>query len=221
MDYSIIVLKLKDLKLKNIACKIENMEIFLYNFNFIWFNSFLALISVVFGWLMIKARKKFAKILYGFIWLIFLPNTIYILTDITHLFEDWPKVDNLLRAILIIQYTLFSIVGIITFTIAVYFFQKLLDRKSKKKMKPSTFVSICILNFMVGFAVVLGGIQRTNSWHIFTDPIRVANDVLDVLSSKELLMLSLGIGVFANLVYFLMAETVVKWSKQFFKNGGP
>ena len=219
MDYSIIVLKLKDLKLKNIACKIENMEIFLYNFNFIWFNSFLALISVVFGWLMIKARKKFAKILYGFIWLIFLPNTIYILTDITHLFEDWPKVDNLLRAILIIQYTLFSIVGIITFTIAVYFFQKLLDRKSKKKMKPSTFVSICILNFMVGFAVVLGGIQRTNSWHIFTDPIRVANDVLDVLSSKELLMLSLGIGVFANLVYFLMAETVVKWSKKFFKSG--
>ena len=167
---------------------------------------------------MVKARSKFAKTLYGFIWFIFLPNTIYILTDVTHLFEDWSKVDNLFRTILIIQYGLFSIVGIITFSAAVYFIQKLLQR-NKKVIKPTTITAIIILNFIVGFGVILGGIERTNSWHIFTNPSRVLEDSLDLIYSQELLILSLGVGVFANLVYFLMAETVVKWSKKFFKSG--
>jgi len=195
------------------------VDVFLRNFNFIWFNSFLALIAVLFGWLMIKARSKFAKTLYGFIWFIFLPNTIYILTDITHLFEDWSKVNNLFRLILIGQYTLFSIVGIITFVIAVYFFQKLLQGKSKKGIKITTIIAIYILNSIIGFGVVLGGIQRTNSWHILTNPSRVLEDSLDLIYSQELLMLSLGVGVFANAVYFIMAKTVAIWGKKLFKSG--
>ncbi len=187
------------------------MEIFLHNFNFIWFNSALALIAVLFGWLMVKAHSKFARTLCGFVWFIFLPNTIYILTDIAHLFEDWPKVNNLFRLILIVQYTLFSVVGIITFVIAVYFFQKLLQGRSKKGIRQTTIIAIFILNFIVGFAVVLGGIERTSSWHIFTNPSRVLEDSLDLLYSQELLMLSLGVGVFANLTYFIMSETVVTW----------
>jgi len=166
---------------------------------------------------MIKGHSVFAKALYGFIWFVFLPNTIYILTDITHLFEDWPKVDNLFRGILIIQYGLFSIVGIITFVAAIYFFQKLLQEKGRKGIRPTTIIAICILNFIVGFAVVLGGIERTNSWHIFTHPSRVLEDSLDLFYSQELLMLSLAIGAFANLTYFIMAETVATWGKKFFK----
>lgn len=171
----------------------------------------MALIAVLFGWLMSKANSTFAKVWTGVIWLIFLPNTIYILTDITYLFEDWPKVSNLFRAILIVQYSLFALYGIITFVIAIYFFQKLLQGNHQKKIKPATFVTIFTLNFIVGFGVVLGGIERTNSWYIFTDPIRVANDALDVLSSKEMLMLSAGVGLLANAVYFLLADTVIKW----------
>jgi len=170
---------------------------------------------------MIIVHSKFAKTLYGFVWFIFLPNTIYILTDITHLFEDWSKVDNLFRLILIVQYGLFSIVGIITFTLAVYFFQKLLQGKSagwrNKRIKATTFIAIIVLNFIVGFAVVLGGIARTNSWHIFTNPSRVLEDSFDLIYSQELLMLSLGVGIFANLTYFIMAETVATWGKKFFK----
>ena len=192
------------------------MEIFLHNFNFIWFNTFLALIAVLFGWLMIKARSKFARTLYGFIWFVFLPNTIYILTDITHLFEDWPKVNDFFRALLVIQYTLFAVVGIITFTIATYYLQKMLDGKSKK-IKFTTIAAICLLNFVVGFGVVLGGIERTNSWYVITSPSRVLEDIFDLIYSKELIMLSLGVGIFANAVYFLMAETIATWGKKFFK----
>ena len=192
------------------------MDVFLYNFNFIWFNTFLALIAVFFGWLMIKAQSKFARYIHGFIWFIFLPNTIYILTDITHLFEDWSKVNDFFRTLLVIQYALFAILGIITFTIAINYFRKVLDRGSKQ-MKISTIFAICLLNLMVGFGVVLGGIQRTNSWYVITDPSRVFEDALNLIYSQELLMLSIGVGLFNNAVYFLMAETVATWGKKFSK----
>ena len=187
------------------------MEIFLHNFNFILFNSFLALVPVLFGWLMSKANSVFAKVWTGFIWFIFLPNTIYILTDIAYLFEDLPKVSNLFRAILIIQYSLFTLFGIMTFVIATYFFQKLLQRKNNKRIKSTTILAIFILNFTVGFGVVLGGIERTNSWQIFTDPIRVKNDVFSILSSQEMLLISAGVGILANAIYFLCVKTVVTW----------
>lgn len=190
------------------------MDVFLYNFNFIWFNSFLALVAVLFGWLMNKADSVFAKTWTGFIWLIFLPNTLYILTDVSHLFEDWPRVNNLFRIILIFQYTLFSIFGIITFMLAVYFFQKTLERKNKKRIKTLTFVAIVALNFLVGFGVVLGGVERTNSWHIFTNPIRVINDVFYVIFSIELVILSLGVGILANIIYFLLVKPMNDWVKK-------
>lgn len=192
------------------------MEIFLNNFYLIWLNSFLALVAVLFGWLMSKAHSIFAKTWTGFIWLLFLPNTVYILTDISHIFEDWNKVDNLFKFILLIQYSLFSIVGIVTFVVSVYFFQVLIERK-KKKMTPFTFLTIAILNIAVGFGVILGGIERTNSWHIFTNPLRVKDDILSVLSSQEMFLLSIGIGILANIIYFTCVETVITWENKLFK----
>lgn len=194
------------------------MEIFINNFYFIWLNSFLALVAVLFGWLMSKANSIFAKAWTGFMWLIFLPNTIYILTDITHLFEDWHKVNNLFKLILIFQYTLFSIFGIVTFVISVYFFQKLLEGKRKKRIKATTIIAICILNFIVSIGVILGGIRRTNSWDVFIDPSRVLEDFFNLISSQELLILSLGVGIVANLIYFLMLESIVTWGKKYFKS---
>jgi len=177
----------------------------------------LALVAILFGWLMSKANSTFAKLWTGFLWLIFLPNTIYILTDISHLFEDWPKVGNLFKLILIFQYSLFAIFGIITFVISTYFFQRLLEGKRKKGIKTTTIIAICILNFIVGFGVVLGGIRRTNSWYIFTNPSRVLEDTLNVIYSQELLILSLGIGILANFIYFLMLESIATWGKKYLK----
>ena len=193
------------------------VDVFLNNFIFIWINSVLALVAILFGWLMSKANSTFAKLWTGFLWLIFLPNTIYILTDISHLFEDWPKVGNLFKLILIFQYSLFAIFGIITFVISTYFFQRLLEGKRKKGIKTTTIIAICILNFIVGFGVVLGGIRRTNSWYIFTNPSRVLEDTLNVIYSQELLILSLGIGILANFIYFLMLESIATWGKKYLK----
>ncbi|MDP2692497.1 MAG: DUF1361 domain-containing protein, partial [bacterium] len=139
------------------------MEIFIANFNFIFLNSFLALIAVIFGWLMLQKYPKLLQLLFGFMWLIFLPNTIYILTDISHLIEDWHRLDNFFKIIVSTQYLIFSIFGIITFILSTYFFQQLLEGKTPgwriKHSRFSALFAIFILNFIVGFGVILGGIQ--------------------------------------------------------------
>ena len=194
---------------------LNTMDIFLFNLEFLFFNLFLALIAVFFGYFMLRVRSNVLKALFGFIWLIFLPNTIYLITDISHVYEDWPRVDIIFKTMITIQYAFFTIAGIITFIYAVYFFERLLEKKNKKKRKPSTFLVILILNFIVGFGVILGGIQRTNSWDIFINPARVINDSLGVLNSPYLLKLSIMSGVLFNIIYFYFVKPVTKlWKKK-------
>ena len=190
------------------------MDIILYNFEFLFFNLFLALIAVLFGYLMLRVKPNVFKTLYGFIWLIFLPNTIYLITDVSHLYEDWPKVDLIFKLVLIVQYALFAIAGIIVFIYAMYFFERLLEKKNKKNRKPAILLIMVILNFIVGFGVILGGIQRTNSWDIFINPIRVINDSLEILNSPYLLKLSLMSGVLFNVIYFYFLKPIINWGKR-------
>ena len=190
------------------------MEVFLFNLEFLFFNLFLAIIAVLFGYLMVRTKSNILKDLFGFIWLIFLPNTIYLITDISHIYEDWPRVNFLFKIIIAAQYAIFAIAGIITFIYAMYFFERMLENKKSKKRKPSTFLAILILNFIVGFGVILGAAQRTNSWYIFTDPIRVINDSLGVLSSYKLWYTSLIFGIFANIIYFYFVNKVISWGKR-------
>lgn len=196
------------------------MDVFLQNTNYLLFNTFLALIAVWFGLLMLKPFPNYVRFLCGFIWLIFLPNTIYLLTDLTHLPEDWPKVDGIFKIILMLQFSFFAIVGIITFILAVYFFQILLEGKSssrRKNIKLTSLILISILNFLVGFGIILGGIQRIHSWYIFSDPLKVIDDLVTVINSKELLTLSFGFGILANIIYFLFIEKAREWNKKFFR----
>lgn len=196
------------------------MEIFLLNFNFILFNSFLALIAVLFGWLMIKARSKFVKFICGIIWFVFLPNTAYILLDTVHLYEQWVKVDILFRILLIAQYVIFSFVGVFAFIIATNFFEKLLSginksksRKRNQSRKIEVSTALLVLNFTVGFGVVMGFALRTNSWYIFTQPLRVFEDAQILLFSPNLVVASLMFGLIANIIYFYFGKPVVSWGK--------
>ncbi|MEK7517000.1 MAG: DUF1361 domain-containing protein [Patescibacteria group bacterium] len=190
------------------------MEVFLYNFNFLLFNLSLAFIALLFGYLMLRVKSNVFKTLYGFIWFIFLPNTIYILTDFSHLYEDWSKVDLIFKLVLITQYAIFAILGALTFIYAVYFFERLLERKNKKGRKPTAFLIILILNFIVGFGVILGGVQRTNSWDVLVNPVRVINDSFGILNSPYLLKLSILSGVLFNTIYFYFVKPVTKWGKK-------
>lgn len=59
-----------------------------------------------------------------------------------------------------------------------------------------------IFNFAIAFAVVLGKIERTHSWYVFTQPVRVVSDVVSILTNYWLIGFVVSFGVFLNLIYF-------------------
>ncbi len=185
------------------------MKVFLFNIEYMSFNLFLALIPVLFGYLMLKAKNSKLKLFYGFIWLLFLPNTAYLLMDIIHLFEQWTKVDYFFKILIISQYILLLFLGVITFIYAVYFFEKMIS-KAKKARSFDVSLVIFVLNLLIGFGVILGYTQRTNSWYIFTQPIRVIEDTLNLLNSPNLIAASLVFGILANLLYFYFSRPIIK-----------
>lgn len=196
------------------------MEIFLENVEYMTINLLLALTAVVFGYFMIRTKKTLLKFFYGFIWLIFLPNTAYILLDLVHLYEHWAKIDYFFKPIVIVQYALFTLVGVITFIYALYFFEKLFFKKNKASSKMTqrtrrieVMAMLLILNFMVGFGAVLGFVLRTNSWHIFTQPFRVLEDTKILLSSPNLFVASLIFGLIANILYFYFSKPILNWGR--------
>ena len=65
------------------------MSILLENMPMIGVNSFLALIPILFGWLMLKTRQTLLQVAFALMWFSFLPNTLYILTDLRYLPEQW------------------------------------------------------------------------------------------------------------------------------------
>jgi uncharacterized membrane protein len=181
------------------------MHLVLFNLGWMTWNVFLAFIPVFFGWLMVKAHTKIAKIICGIFWLVFLPNTIYLLTDIIHLPDDWVRVYGFDKVLMLVLYTILMILGIVTFVLSLHPLEKLFKRKMQHKT-----TTIVLVNFIIGFGIVLGRVERTNSWDIFVNFPRFLNDVFSVITSPEKLLLCLAFGILCNIVYFSCRRLVMK-----------
>lgn len=180
-------------------------------FNTIWMtiNILLAVVAVVFGWLALKTDNKYLKILYLLIWILFIPNTLYISTDILHIPKQWVQSGFFQKIVITIQYTILEAAGFLTFVASLYPFEKILklSRIGKKESLINTI--IFVLNFAIGFGIVLGRIQRANSWEVFTNTEKVVTDTLHIITSLDLVLLVLFFGFFGNFVYLLLKKTTL------------
>lgn len=131
-------------------------------------------------------------------WFLFLPNTIYLISDLEHYFVQIFKTDILGITILTIQYALLVAFGILTYFAGLIPMEKFFKRRKSKNY----YVIFLLFNFAIAYAVVLGKLERTHSWYVFTQPFRVINDVIDVLTSPYLLTIVVLFAVMFNLIYF-------------------
>ena len=184
------------------------MSIILYNVGWMIYNSFLAILPVGFGVLLLKLKQKYLKIVFGFLWLLFLPNTIYILTDLIHLIHQWHQVSPPFILLLLMQYILYDIVGFATFMLGFLPFEKLLQHEEVLKQRQT--ISIIILNFYIAFCLVMGRVERINSWDVFTQPIRTIEASIHIFVTFNLLSLMILFWLFCNFVYLLLREPFLK-----------
>lgn len=185
------------------------MDLLLFNIVWMSYNCSLAIIAVVLGWLMYLTKNLPLKYILLFFWLLFIPNTIYILTDVMHIPKQLFALPGIIEKLLLLfQYTLLLIIAVMSFVIALYPLEKLIIlHKSTRKYAP---VLIFLVNFIIAFGVVMGRMQRTNSWEIFTNLQKVIYDTIYVLTSTQQLLFVLFFGVLGNVLYFLLRKKVLQ-----------
>jgi uncharacterized membrane protein len=170
----------------------------LFLFFLIW-NLFLATIPYL-SIMYLKAnnqllKNKLKSSILLFIWLLFLPNSFYIITDIVHLSRShystfWYD---------LILISSFATLGFLLGLISILEFEKI----SKHICNPKTIDSIIlIICFLCGFGIHLGRNLRYNSWDILSNPLLLLIDMCHEIITKEALLFSIHFGLFIYLFYW-------------------
>ncbi len=170
----------------------------LFNIPWMSFNVLLALIPVVLSYPLLKNPLSLKNVPILLLWFLFLPNSIYLLSDLEHLMTQLPGENALGVAALSTQYALLVSLGILTYFLSLLPVEWFM--RTKKLTLPQKTSIYTALSFVMAFAVVLGKVQRSHSWYVITNPMRVISDVWNTLASIELVLLTIVLGVLISTV---------------------
>jgi uncharacterized membrane protein len=192
------------------------MPILLYNLSWMTVNILLALFAVLVGFYFLQTKQTVLKVISGVLWLLFLPNTIYLFTDLMHVIHQWGIINPAYHGMLLLQYVVLEVVGIVTFILAFLPFERMLT--VFKLRAKSKVVSVILFNFLIALGMVLGRVERVNSWEVFTQIEKVTSAVVHIFSSAELLGLVLLFGLVCNFSYFLFRDPISHSTARLRKN---
>lgn len=184
------------------------MEIIVDNTIWMTLNTALAVFAVACGWIALKTNSKIAKLICGILWILFLPNTIYISSDIIHFMLQINSAGNTTIIALFLQYLLLISIGILSFVYGTYPLEIFLRLKRFKTTEIYFF--IIMFNFIIIFGAFLGRIHRLNSWDVFLDTTKVVNSVKHTILSFEIMISVFIFGLIASFTYFLLRKTTVR-----------
>lgn len=174
------------------------------HFGFIPWNLFLAWLAVVFAWLLTLQLKlqpwsSWQNIILTFIWLLFLPNTWYVLTDFIHI-EPTGEVSQLYDVALMssLMFTGF----ILGFTSLYLVHKELLQRLSEI----ASHIIAAFALLLASFAIYLGRDLRWNTWDVLANPggvvVSVSDRILDPFGHPRALNVTLLFFLLLSTTYF-------------------
>lgn len=180
------------------------MTFFAYNFSWMVFNTILAFIPIL---LVVVLRRRLNIVIHlivFFFWLLFLPNTIYLVTDLQHLPFQLFRVGMGEQLILLIQFSTLAALGVMTYVYSLEPIALIFRRLRLPDIKRE--ILYIGLNYIISFGVIMGKVQRTHSWYIFTEPGKVVRDFFLTLTNAELLTWVLVFGSIVNVLFFLFKD---------------
>ncbi|WP_158847642.1 DUF1361 domain-containing protein [Algibacter sp. L1A34] len=175
------------------------------NYLFLVWNLFLAAIpyAITIYLVSVPKLKKITLLLAFVVWLFFLPNAPYILTDMWHLRYNQPHIFWL--DILLIS--AFALNGMMLFYFSVTDMKTIL---LKYLNKTKTRFILTFVFFISAFGVYLGRFLRYNSWEILTNPkvlfIDIINMIMQPLGNKQVWLFTLLFGAFFILGYWVFTN---------------
>lgn len=123
-----------------------------------------------------------------FMWLLFFPNAPYIVTDLIHL-EQRPNVPFWYDMMMLIS---FAWTGLILGYSSLFEVQRFLETRYSRNFAHFTTISAIWLG---GFGVYLGRFQRWNSWDVFTNPLGLIRQQVDILLNPMAHWATLGVAI--------------------------
>jgi uncharacterized membrane protein len=170
-------------------------------------NLFLALLPLVLSFWLFRVAKHRSVVWWMTLCLFvaFLPNAPYILTDLIHLVFEIQGTDSLLFNTLVIipKYVLFTGIGFEAYVLALI---NLGDYLKRQELGHWVLQVELLLHGLSAIGVYLGRIERFNSWDLMTRPHRVVRSITDTfLDPQPLFFMILGFAVIAGL-YWIMKQ---------------
>ncbi|MFN8115114.1 MAG: DUF1361 domain-containing protein [Bacteroidia bacterium] len=129
-------------------------------------------------------------------WLLFIPNSPYILTDLFHL-KPRPYLPLWFDLVLVLS---FALIGMLVFL------KSLKDMFAILKAHVSSMLFtllIPVVFWLIAFGLYLGRYMRFNSWNVVNHPFRLMRQSLDVLLEKDTIGFTLIFGVFMWFMYYI------------------
>lgn len=180
------------LSLLLVRAKITNS---IYLFFLIW-NVFLAFIPYAITshllTLDLKKTAKFKVLAIMAVWLAFVPNAFYIITDLVHLVNS----DDHVFWLDLIILSSYALIGFAFGILSLLDFEKIAQQFLPLKNTNFIIPAIC---FLCGIGIYIGRILRYNSWDIISNPIDLAFDLFQMAISLKSILFSIHFGVF---IYF-------------------
>jgi uncharacterized membrane protein len=148
-------------------------------------------------------RNKFTLMLSVFAWLLFMPNSFYILTDLFHLRtadgnRSWFDLTLLLS---------FAWNGILFGIISIWKMEMLLKRTKGRFASAVLIFGVMWLN---AFGVYIGRFLRFNSWDIIFNPFPLLTDITEMVMNpydyKSAWAVSLCFACFTSILYYTLKK---------------
>ncbi len=167
-------------------------------FSFLLWNIFLAAVPLYFSIKALNAEKKTGIVVYSVLWLLFFPNSMYIITDLFHLHKR-PGIPLWYDLLLIFSA---ATNGMILGFLSVGNMEKVLVRFNSTKVR--NLVIFCIM-VLCGYGIYLGRFERWNSWDIVAQPHNLAysmySHIVHPFRNRDTWLISFGFGLWMYLLY--------------------
>ena len=181
------------------------VELITPNFHMGW-DLFLALIPLLVAVMIFKHHRRFRPLVWWPLFLIFmafLPNAPYVLTDVIHFVDKvrvTPPLPVWAMSLLLLEYFLYFTIGMQSFTLSMMLWGHLLKRHHAGwAVIP---VEIIVLG-LSALGVFLGRFDRLNSWDLVCNPFHVlGHTVRETLQHRDQMMMGI-LFLTLFLIYYL------------------
>lgn len=185
-------------------------DVFLVRMPLISWNLFLGLIPLALSYWLFKfaPRRTLLWWITALIFIAFLPNAPYVLTDVIHLVRDIRYHSSiwLITLVLLPQYFLFIFIGVEAYVLSIINLGDYLRRVGWRRYILPTELFI---HFLSAIGIYLGRFKRFNSWDIVTNLDSLTNTVLDDLLRKWPLLVILITFAILTTLYWLMKQVTL------------